>query len=154
MLDLGVFSRRGVRLVRQTEIAECGLACLAMVAGFHGLDVDLGTMRRRFSSSLRGATLRSLIDIAAMIGLTPRAVKLPLEQLSNLHAPAILHWDMNHFVVLERVSRGRALVHDPAGRSAWMQLAEVSDHFTGVALELRPGDDFEQGAQREALRLS
>ena len=157
MLDLGFFTRARVRLIRQTEIAECGLACLTMVANFHGLDIDLGTMRRRFAPSLRGAALRSLIGLADRIGLTPRAVKLPLEQLGNLQVPAVLHWDMNHYVVLERVKGGannfRALIHNPDGRSAWLTMAEVSDHFTGVALELRPSDSFETGSQRERLRL-
>ena len=157
MLDLGFFTRARVRLVRQTEIAECGLACLTMVANFHGLDIDLGTMRRRFAPSLRGAALRSLIGMADRIGLTPRAVKLPLEQLGNLHVPAVLHWDMNHYVVLERVKGGiggeRALIHNPDGRSAWLPMAEVSDHFTGVALELRPSESFETGSQRQRLRL-
>ena len=153
MLDLGFLTRSRVRLVRQTEVAECGLACLTMVAGFYGLNVDLGTMRRRFVPSMRGAPLRSLIGIADKIGLTPRAVKLPLEQLANLHVPAVLHWDMNHYVVLERVKGEKALIHNPDGRSTWLTLAEVSDHFTGVALELRPSDNFETGKQRETLRL-
>jgi ATP-binding cassette subfamily B protein RaxB len=90
VLDLGFFTRARVRLVRQTEIAECGLASLTMVANFHGLDIDLGTMRRRFAPSLRGAALKTLIGLADRIGLTPRAVKLPLEQLGNLHVPAVL----------------------------------------------------------------
>lgn len=154
MLDLGFLTRSRVRLVRQTEIAECGLACLTMVAGFHGLDIDLGTMRRRFAPSLRGVALKSLMGLADKIGLTPRAVKLPLEALGNLHVPAVLHWDMNHFVVLERVSGGMALIHNPDGRSAWLPMAEVSDHFTGAALELRPSDNFERGSQRERLHLT
>ena len=154
MLDLGFLTRSRVRLVRQTEIAECGLASLTMVANYYGLDIDLGTMRRRYAPSLRGAALRSLIGLADKIGLTPRAVKLPLEQLANLHVPCILHWDMNHYVVLERVKGNRALIHNPEGRSIWMPIAEVSNHFTGVALELRPSDDFETGKQRERLRLS
>ena len=158
MLDLGFFTRARVRLVRQTEIAECGLASLTMVANFHGLDIDLGTMRRRFAPSLRGAALKTLIGLADRVGLTPRAVKLPLEQLGNLHVPAVLHWDMNHYVVLERLKGGangfRALIHNPDGRSTWIPMAEVSDHFTGVALELRPSNDFQTGKQRERLRLS
>jgi ATP-binding cassette subfamily B protein RaxB len=154
MLDLGFFTRSRVRLVRQTEIAECGLASLAMVANYHGLDIDLGTLRRRFAPSLRGAPLRSLIGLADKIGLTPRAVKLPLEELKNLHTPCILHWDMNHYVVLERVKGDKALIHNPDGRSTNMLLKEVSKHFTGVALELRPSDDFEGGKHRERLKLS
>lgn len=154
MLDLGFLTRSRVRLVRQTEIAECGLASLTMVANFHGLDIDLGTMRRRFAPSLRGAALKTLIGLADRIGLTPRAVKLPLESLAGLHVPAVLHWDMNHYVVLERVKGEQALIHNPDGRSGWLPLAEVSDHFTGVALELRPSNDFQTGKQRERLRLS
>lgn len=154
MLDLGFFTRSRVRLVRQTEIAECGLASLAMVANYHGLDIDLGTLRRRFAPSLRGAPLRSIIGLADKIGLTPRAVKLPLEELKNLHTPCMLHWDMNHYVVLERVKGDKALIHNPDGRSTNMSLEEVSKHFTGVALELRPSDDFEGGKHRERLKLS
>lgn len=143
-----------VRLIRQSEVAECGLASLAMVANFYGLDVDLGTLRRRFQPSLRGAALKSLIATADQLGLSPRAVKLPLEKLPDLHAPAILHWNMSHYVVLERVTGGKALIHDPEGTSRWISLADVSPHFTGVALELRPTNDFEPSHERNRLRLS
>lgn len=153
-LNLGLWSRNRVKLVRQSEIAECGLACLAMIGNFHGLNVDLGTLRRRFQPSLRGAALKSLIGTADRMGLAPRAVKLPLDKLQNLHLPAILHWDMSHYVVLEQVSRGRALIHNPEGRSRWIVLDEVSKHFTGVALELRPAEDFAPARRRERLRLS
>lgn len=152
-LDLGFFSRSKVRLVRQTEVAECGLACLAMIAGFYGLNVDLGSLRRRFVMSMRGAPLKSVMGIADNIGLTPRPVKLPIEELANLGLPAILHWDMSHYVVIEKVKDGKALIHDPAGSSKWLEQAELSKHFTGVALELRPSDNFEPGEQRETLKL-
>jgi ATP-binding cassette, subfamily B, bacterial CvaB/MchF/RaxB len=154
MLDFGFLTRSRVRLVRQTEVAECGLASLTMVANYHGMDIDLGTMRRRFAPSMRGAPLRSLITMADRVGLTPRAVKLPLDQLQNLHVPAVLHWDMNHYVVLECVKGDKALIHNPDGRTLWIPLEEVSNHFTGVALELRPSDDFKPTNQRERLKLS
>lgn len=153
-LDLGLWRRHRLRLVRQTEVAECGLASLAMVANYYGLDIDLGTLRRRFQPSLRGAALKSIISVSDQLGLTPRAVKLPLEKLGDLHVPAILHWDLNHYVVLERVSGKKALIHNPEGTSRWMTLEEVSPHFTGVALELRPADDFEPSVERERLHLS
>ena len=153
-LNLGFFSRGRVRLMRQTEIAECGLASLAMVANYHGLKVDLGTMRRRFAPSLRGAPLKALMATADRIGLAPRAVKLPLEELGNLHLPAVIHWDLNHYVVLEKVERGRALIHNPASSSKWMALEDVSKHFSGVALELRPTADFDRKDERERLKLS
>jgi ATP-binding cassette subfamily B protein RaxB len=88
-----------------------------MVANAHGLDVDLGTLRRRFQPSMRGASLKSLIAIADRLGLSARAVKLPLDSLKSLHTPAVLHWDLSHFVVLEAVRNGKALIHNPDGRS-------------------------------------
>jgi len=154
LLDLGLLRSQRVRLVRQTEVAECGLASLAMIANFHGLDVDLGTLRRRFQPAMRGATLKSLINIADQLALTSRAVKLPLHKLQDLHVPAILHWDLNHYVVMERVVGGKALIHNPAGASRWLTLEEVSPHFTGIALELRPSDDFKPSGRRDRLRIS
>lgn len=153
-LDLGLFSRSNIRLMRQTEVAECGLACLAMIAGYYGLDVDLGTLRRRFVVSMRGASLKSIMDVADSMGLTPRPVKLPIEQLANLNLPVILHWDMNHYIVLEKFKNGKALIHDPASSSKWCDNAELSKYFTGVALELRPSDNFEPGEYRERLKLN
>ena len=152
-LQLGLSSRPRVRLVRQTEVTECGLASLAMVANFHGLNVDIGTLRRQFAPSLRGAALKSLISIADRLGFSSRGVKLALDGVASLQMPAILHWDMNHYVVLERVKSGKALIHDPAMGTKWLGLDELSRHFTGVALELRPADDFEAADHRERLRL-
>lgn len=153
-IDIGFWKKSNVRLIRQTEVSECGLACLAMIANFHGLSIDLGSLRRRFEPSMRGAALKSLIGIADMMGLSPRAVKLPLSDLSNLNMPAILHWDMNHYVVLERVKSGKALIHNPEGNSRWHSPSELSSLFTGVALELRPAENFEPSDERDRLRLS
>ena len=152
-LTRDLFRRPRTRLIRQTEVTECGLASLAMVASFYGLEFDLGSLRRQFAPSLRGATLKSLISIADRLGFSSRAVKLPLDDIPSLHMPAVLHWDMNHFVVIERVKRGKALIHDPAGLSRWRSFDELSAHFTGVALELRPTGDFDSADRRERLRL-
>jgi ATP-binding cassette subfamily B protein RaxB len=153
-LDLGMTARRRVRLIRQTEITECGLACVAMIANAHRLNIDLGTLRRQFPPSARGAALKALIGIADALGLSSRAVKLPLSELRNLQTPAVLHWDMSHYVVLDRMVGNKGLIHDPAGRSRWWTLDELSKHFTGVALELRPADDFQPADRRERLKLS
>ena len=153
-LDLGLFSRSRVRHVRQTEVSECGLACLAMIAGFYGLKVDLAILRRRFAPSTRGVTLRSLMNTSDRLGLATRAVRIELDEMSSLALPAILHWDLNHFVVLESVSGRKALIHNPAGARAWLLIREISKHFTGVALELEPSAEFEVGEARHRVRLS
>jgi ATP-binding cassette subfamily B protein RaxB len=155
MSRLGVpFRRRSVKLVRQSEVAECGLACMAMIATYHGFDVDLNSLRRRYDPSTRGASFKTLMRIGDDLGLIARAVQVPLGSLKAIAVPAVLHWDMNHFVVLETFKGSNALIHDPKGRSGWLTPEDVSSHFTGVALQFRPSTKFQTGRVRERLRLS
>jgi len=132
--------RRRVPVVLQAETAECGLACLAMVAGHFRLPADLRRLRQRSGLSSRGATLRTVMDAAAAAGLKSRALRLDMENLKALRVPCILHWDLNHFVVLVSVRRGGVVIHDPAYGRRVMGIKEVSLHFTGVALELWPSE--------------
>lgn len=145
--------RRELPMMLQTEAAECGVACLAMVARFHGHDVDLAGLRRRFSTSLKGATLARVMAMAGQLGLTCRPLKLELEELAQLKTPCVLHWDLNHFVVLKRVGKRSVVIHDPACGIRKLSLREVSAHFTGVALELSPAADFAPVVERQAVSL-
>lgn len=130
------------KVILQAEAAECGLASLAMVADAHGMRVGLPEMRRRFSLSLKGARLNHLIGIAQQLGFSARALRLELGSLDKLTLPCVLHWDLNHFVVLSKVGKSKATILDPAVGERKLTYAEVSSHFTGVALELTPGHDF------------
>ncbi|WP_202109359.1 peptidase domain-containing ABC transporter [Bordetella sp. 15P40C-2] len=145
---------RRLETVLQTEAAECGLACVAMVAGYHGYRVGLTQLRRRFSISQKGGNLTALMRTSAELGLAGRAVKLDLPALEALKTPCILHWEFNHFVVLERVSSGLAYIHDPAQGFRRVRMEEVSRKFTGVALELWPTDTFEKRDTYEKVSLS
>ena len=136
----------------QTEAAECGLACLAMVLGHHGVHTDLLALRHRHSVSLSGMTLSALIDAAARENLATRALRLELHELRELRLPCILHWDMGHFVVLKSVSRRGAVVLDPARGERPLRYSELSRHFTGVALELWPQPSF--APRKEASSVS
>jgi ATP-binding cassette, subfamily B, bacterial CvaB/MchF/RaxB len=146
--------RRKTPVILQTEAAECGLAALAMVAAYHGHDLDLAILRRRNSISLRGATLGDLIGIASRLDLASRPIKLEMKDLDKVALPAILHWDFNHFVVLTRVGGRHIVVHDPARGRHVVSLEEASRHFTGVALELTPTQDFEPRRDRQQVRLA
>ena len=128
--------------ILQSEAAECGLASLAMVSGAHGLHLSLAELRQRFPLSLKGAKLNHLIQIAQQLGFSTRALRLDMDDLGKLQLPCILHWDLNHFVVLAKVGRSKVTVLDPALGEKTLSFAEVSDHFTGVALELTPGSAF------------
>jgi ATP-binding cassette subfamily B protein RaxB len=143
--------RRRLPLILQTEATECGLACLAMVAGYHGHRVDLNTLRRRHPVSLKGVTLRALMLLANHLKLAGRPLRFELHHLRELKLPAIVHWDMNHFVVLKSVSAKAIVVHDPAFGERRYPLAEASKHLTGVAIELTPTEEFTR--KDEAVRL-
>jgi ATP-binding cassette subfamily B protein RaxB len=151
-LRLGLGTER-VPLILQTEAAECGLACLAMVASAHGHRTDLPTLRKRFSLSAKGVTLGDLVRMAESLDLQPRALRAELDELSQLQTPCILHWDLNHFVVLVSFKRGVALIHDPGHGARRVKLDELSRHFTGVALELLPAAGFAPRVERQQVSL-
>lgn len=131
-----------MKTIIQSEAAECGLASLAMVADAHGLHIGLPELRRRFPLSLKGAKLSHLIGIAQQLGFSTRPLRLDMDDLGKLKLPCVLHWDLNHFVVLKKVGKSKVVVLDPAIGERKLSPAEVSDHFTGVALELSPTADF------------
>ena len=138
MTQLNFSSRGRLPLVRQTEAAECGL----------------NTLRRRHPVSLNGVTLRALIQVASQLHLVGRPLRLDLENLRQLRLPAVLHWDMSHFVVLKSVGRQGITIHDPASGERYLPLAEASKHLTGVALELSPTDAFVRQDERARLPFS
>lgn len=146
-------SRHHLPILRQAEVTECGLACLAMIAASHGHVVDLPALRHRFAVSIKGANLKSLLEIAARLDLDGRGVRLEPEEIAGLQLPAMLHWDMNHFVVLKSVRRGTATIHDPARGLVRMKMDELARHFTGVAVELRPAAGFRKLDDRKELSV-
>ena len=145
---------RRLPVILQTEAAECGLACLAMVLSHHGVVTDLAALRTRHSVSLTGMTLSTLTAIAQKEALGTRGLRLSLDELPQLRLPAILHWDLNHFVVLKKVGRDHVVVHDPAFGERRLSLVEASRHFTGVALELWPDPGFTPREEKTRVRLT
>ncbi|WP_028628522.1 peptidase domain-containing ABC transporter [Metapseudomonas resinovorans] len=142
-----------MKAVLQAESQECGLACLVMIAGYHDLHLDLISLRRRFSISLKGTNLAQLVRYAQILDFSCRPLRLELEDVGKLRLPCILHWNMNHFVVLEKVRGNRLYLLDPAvGRRA-LSLSEASTHFTGIALELSPNATFRPAQQKTRVRL-
>lgn len=145
--------RPTVPQVLQTEAAECGLACLVMICRFLGKDIDLFSLRQKYGISSHGATLAILIDIAAKIGLDSRPLSLDLDEIHLLKRPCILHWDLNHFVVLVSIKHNKAIIHDPAFGRCSLSFSELSQHFTGVALELWPNPNFARETERQKLHF-
>jgi ATP-binding cassette, subfamily B, bacterial CvaB/MchF/RaxB len=149
-----MLSRR-VPVILQTEAPECGIACVAMIATYHGFKTDLVAMRQRMSVSMKGTTLKTIAQIAETMKMSARGVKVSIDALDKIKLPAILHWDMNHFVVLTKVTgsgeRQRITVHDPARGKRVLGYRDTSQHFTGVAMEMLPTPGFRKLEERERI---
>jgi ATP-binding cassette, subfamily B, bacterial CvaB/MchF/RaxB len=135
-------SRNYMPCILQSERAECGLACLAMIATYYGNKTDLNSLRREHAISGRGANLSDILGIAEALSLSTRALKLELDDLKSLQLPAILHWDMTHFVVLKKISKRGLVINDPAVGERTYGFSEASRHFTGIAVEFTPAAGF------------
>ena len=146
------FSKK-LPIVLQTEIAECGLACLTSIASYHGYHSDLRTMRQKYSLSQKGLTLADIVRFANDLNLTSRALRLDLDDLPNLRTPCILHWDLNHFVVLKEVRKDGIMIMDPAVGLRKIKQDEVSQKFTGIALELWPNTHFEEKEEKQKIKI-
>ncbi|CAQ84416.1 MULTISPECIES: cysteine peptidase family C39 domain-containing protein [Photorhabdus] len=145
--------RHRLPVVMQTEATECGLACVAMIAGYYGLNMDLQALRKYYQVSLKGMNLRDIIVLADRLSLASRPIRADLDSLSQVKTPCILHWSFNHFVVLKKFSRRGVIIHDPAKGERRISVDELSKKFTGIALELWPNKDFQKRTEKKTIRL-
>lgn len=136
----------------QAEAAECGLACLAMIANAHGNKLSLNDLRQRFDSTLKGINAKELVSIGEALGLGPRALKAEMEYLRSAPLPIILHWDGNHFVVLSARKRQRVQICDPQAGAQWLRWEQLGEHYSGIAFEFSPRQG-PKGPQAPTRRL-
>ena len=141
-------------MILQTEVAECGLACLGMIAGYYGYDTDIMHLRRRHQISGKGVNLKYIMQIATGLHLSPRALRVESELLNQVQLPCIIHWGLNHFVVLKAVQNRKMVLHDPAFGVRYLDREEFNKEFTGVVLELTPTKEFQKGVEKQPLKLA
>jgi ATP-binding cassette subfamily B protein RaxB len=145
---------RKLPVILQSESAECGLACLAMLSSFHGFSIDLISLRKTHPISNQGMDLSQLADIAGRMNLASRALRVEMDELSQLNMPCIIHWNVNHFVVIKSVHTNHVIIHDPAYGKRKISRAQFAKQFTGIALELFPTKNFERKDKTKRLKIS
>jgi ATP-binding cassette, subfamily B, bacterial CvaB/MchF/RaxB len=154
-LSLLAFSaRKSVPIILQSEVAECGLASLAMIASYYGHKINLAALRKKILISSQGMTLRQIMEVAGGLNFSCRAIQCPLEDINQLTYPCLLHWNMEHFVVLTGVSNNAFYINDPALGKRKLNSAQFSEAYTGIALELTPTTAFKKRDQRVVMRIN
>lgn len=147
-----------VSLTLQSEIAECGLACMTMISSYYGNDIDIATARQKYSTNIKGINLRQLIELADTLNLSSRPLQCNVDEVHKLQTPCILHWDMNHFVVLTKVSgkgdKAKFYVNDPAIGRRILTVKDFSKHYTGISLEVTPTNNFEKKKEGSHMKLT
>ena len=138
----------------QSTATDCGLACMVMVLQAHGTTVNLEGLRASVQASSQGVSVSQLLATANTFGLFARAVKVELDALSAMALPAILHWNFNHYVVLERLDGDTATILDPRKGRMAVPMAQLSKHFTGIAVEFKRLPTFKAVTQLVGVSIS
>lgn len=143
--------RKATPLFLQMEAAECGAACLAMVLAHYGRWLTLEEVRHQCGTSRDGVNALSLVAAGEHYGMDCAVFRREPETIDDLPMPQIVHWNFNHFVVLERVARGRFTIIDPAHGRKTLSRAEFGRSFTGLTLALEPSETFSTGGTRPSV---
>lgn len=142
-----------VRFIQQMEYSECGLACLAMMLNYYNHRIDLNTLRDEYPAPRGGYSLLNLIEIADSKHLISEAFQSDIDYLKDVNLPAIIHWEGNHFVILEKKNKSSLTIVDPAKGRKRIKYTEFKEKFTGYILFVRPSNLFEVREKKESSVL-
>ena len=139
-------------VVMQLEALECGAACLTMIMGYYSKWVPLEQVRMDCGVSRDGSNAKNILVAARHYGFIAKGYKLEPEKLrSSGHFPCIVHWNFNHFIVVNGFKGNKAYINDPARGSVTMTFEEFDDGFTGVCLMFEPSDAFEPSGKPKSM---
>lgn len=151
---LSFSSKPRLNIIMQAEASECGLACVTMLANFHGNQISLDKLRQVSPISNQGSNLTQLMQLGDLLGFSCRALKVQLSELKELQRPCILHWNFQHFVVLKKMTKGYCEIADPALGLRKLTIHQVNEAFTGIAVEMQPNTKFQKENAAQRLQLS
>ncbi|HEX2910112.1 MAG TPA: peptidase domain-containing ABC transporter [Chloroflexia bacterium] len=130
--------------ILQLEATECGAACLAMVLNYYGLKTSVSEVRERCGVGRDGLSALSIVKAGRSYGLRAKGLSVKNNDFKYVQLPAIVHWQFNHFLVLERWTPRKVYVVDPAMGRRCLTREEFEEGFTGVLVTLEPGNQFER----------
>ncbi|OGV32382.1 MAG: hypothetical protein A3E88_05870 [Legionellales bacterium RIFCSPHIGHO2_12_FULL_35_11] len=152
-IKLKFTKNKKLSMILQDQVTECGHACIAMISLYFGHQIGLPEIRKINSPSSHGVSFKQIINIFNKLNITTRALKVPINEIQYIKTPAILHWNMNHFVVLKKVAKNAITIHDPAFGVRTCGLEEFKNSFTGFVLEVEIPIDFQAIAIKKNISL-
>ncbi|HDR4897702.1 peptidase domain-containing ABC transporter [Bacillus thuringiensis] len=136
--------KRKVPFIEQMTQTECGIACIAMISAFYGKHIPLNELREEIGNGRDGNTLYDLYKASQQLEFDSKCLKATVDQLGQVNLPVILYWDSKHFVVLEKMKKGKLSILDPAFGRKTIDEAEFIKHYSGYLLELAPSQSFQK----------
>ena len=133
--------------ILQMEAAECGAASLGMVLAYHEKYIALDELREKCGVSRDGSKAKNILRAARKYGMTAKGYKREPEKLKNMNFPVIIHWNFNHFLILEGFKNGKAYLNDPALGKRVISEKEFDYSYTGIVLEFVKTDKFEKSGK-------
>ena len=137
--------------VLQMEAVECGAACLAMIMGYYRRFVPLSQVRKDCGVSRDGSKASNIVAAAEGYGLKGDGFKKDPSDLQHMKPPMVLHWNFNHFVVLEGISGDKVYINDPAEGKRIVSRKVLDESFTGIVLTFEKTDKFKEGGKRRTI---
>ncbi|GAB6260916.1 peptidase domain-containing ABC transporter [Photobacterium sp. R1] len=153
-MGINLSIHRKLPIIQQSEVAECGLACIAMISSYYGNRMDLSYLRSHYATKFNGMNVQQLLDITEKIGFSSRAIRCETDQIEAVELPCIAHWNMNHFIVIKKIGVNKVKIHDPALGIKTISRDEFSRCFTGIVVELIPTINFKKNDYRDKIKLS
>lgn len=144
-------NRVKVPVIMQMEALECGAASLAMVLAYHKKWVPLEQVRADCGVSRDGSNAKNMLRAARNYGMVAKGYRFGLSDIKKAKFPCIIHWNLNHFVVLCGFGKTKAYINDPARGGIAVSMEEFDKSFTGICLQFEPSPDFEPGGKPRSV---
>lgn len=138
---------RKVPVVLQLEIVECGAASLAMVMAYYEKWVPLERLRIDCGVSRDGSSAKNILKVARLYGFEAKGYRVESSSIKEIQMPCIIHWNMNHFVVLKNITKKYAYINDPAKGEIKVPIDKFNTSFTGIAIEIKPSENFSKSGK-------